>query len=109
MVGSPPPHAATGAAAAGAGKAGGKVGVVAGVGGAGAPRPCPLFRVVACRRGRHRDGYLMADELVGSRLGDAYPAAAICEVCGRAVKWPNGTPTLGRGEWEWGWPVGRPP
>jgi hypothetical protein len=30
----------------------------------------------------------------GSDLGDAYPEVAICEVCGRAVDWPNGIPTL---------------
>jgi hypothetical protein len=60
----------------------------------------PIYRLLACRRGRHRDAHLMADELVGSPLGQDYPAAAICEVCGRAVAWPNGTPTLLRGEWE---------
>jgi hypothetical protein len=60
----------------------------------------PVYRVVACRRGRHRDAHLMADELVGSQLGEDYPAAAICEVCGRAVRWPNGTPTPLRGELE---------
>jgi hypothetical protein len=58
----------------------------------------PIYQFVACRRGRHHDAQVMADELVGSDLGDAYPEVAICEVCGRAVDWPNGTPTLqGRG------------
>ena len=52
----------------------------------------PIYQLVACRRGRHRDAQVMADELIGSDLGDAYPEAAICEVCGRAVDWPNGTP-----------------
>jgi hypothetical protein len=54
----------------------------------------PIYRFVACRRGRHRDAHVMADDLVGSDLGDDYPEVAICEVCGRAVDWPNGTPTL---------------
>jgi hypothetical protein len=36
----------------------------------------------------------MADELVGSELGDAYPEVAICEVCGRTVHWPNGVANL---------------
>ena len=54
----------------------------------------PMFRFAACRRGRHRDAHVMADELIGSDLGDAYPEVAICEVCGRTVHWPNGTPTL---------------
>jgi hypothetical protein len=54
----------------------------------------PIYRLVACRHGRHRDAYVMADDLVGSDLGDRYPEVAICEVCGRAVNWPNGTPTL---------------
>jgi hypothetical protein len=58
----------------------------------------PIYQILACRRGRHRDAQVMADELVGSDLGDAYPEVAICEICGRAVDWPNGTPTLhGRG------------
>lgn len=58
----------------------------------------PIYRAVACRRGRHRDAQVMADELIASELGDSYPEAAICEICGRAVDWPNGTPTLqGRG------------
>jgi hypothetical protein len=58
----------------------------------------PIYQFVACRRGRHHDAQIMADDLIGSDLGDAYPEAAICEVCGRAVDWPNGSPTLhGRG------------
>jgi hypothetical protein len=58
----------------------------------------PSYRFVACRRGRHRDAQVMAGELIGSELGDEYPEVAICEVCGRAVDWPNGTPMLqGRG------------
>jgi hypothetical protein len=36
----------------------------------------------------------MAYELIGSELGDEYPEVAICEVCGRTIDWPNGTPTL---------------
>jgi len=40
--------------------------------------------------GRHRDARLMADDLIGSALGEDYPQAAICEVCGRIVEWPNG-------------------
>jgi hypothetical protein len=54
----------------------------------------PIYQVVACRRGRHRDALVMADALVGSELGDAYPEMAICEICGRAIYWPNGTPTV---------------
>jgi hypothetical protein len=54
----------------------------------------PIYQLVACRRGRHRDAHLMADDLIGSELGEKYPEVAICEVCGRAVDWPNGTPTL---------------
>jgi hypothetical protein len=42
----------------------------------------------------------MADELIGSELANEYPEVAICEVCGRAVHWPNGTPTLQRRELE---------
>lgn len=58
----------------------------------------PIYQLLACRRGRHRDADVMADDLIGSELGDTYPEVAICEVCGRAVDWPNGTPTLhGRG------------
>jgi hypothetical protein len=58
----------------------------------------PIYQFVACRRGRHRDAQVMADDLIGSDLGDAYPEVAICEVCGRAVHWPNGVPNLqGRG------------
>jgi hypothetical protein len=58
----------------------------------------PIYRLVACRRGRHRDAHVMADDLLGTALGDDYPEVAICEVCGRAVDWPNGTPTL-QGRW----------
>jgi hypothetical protein len=53
-----------------------------------------IYRLVACRRGRHRDAQVMADDLLGSELGDTYPEVAICEVCGRAIAWPNGRPTL---------------
>jgi hypothetical protein len=53
-----------------------------------------MYRLVAYRRGRHRDAHLLADDLVGSPLGDDYPELAVCEVCGRAVELPNGTPTL---------------
>jgi hypothetical protein len=58
----------------------------------------PIFHLVACRRGRHRDAQVMADDLIGSDLGDANPEVAIGEVCGRAVHWPNGVPKFpGRG------------
>jgi hypothetical protein len=39
---------------------------------------------------------VLADELVGVDLGFDYPEVAICELCGDAVQWPNGTPTLHR-------------
>ncbi len=48
----------------------------------------PIYRLISCRRGRHRDAHILADDLLGS---DDYPRLAICEVCGRAVRWPNGT------------------
>jgi hypothetical protein len=54
----------------------------------------PIYRLLACRCGRHRDAQLLADDLVGSSLGDLYPELAVCEVCGRAIEWPNGKPTL---------------
>jgi hypothetical protein len=54
----------------------------------------------ACQRGRHRDALLISDDLAGSPLGDDYPELAVCEVCGRAVAWPNGKPTLVRREQE---------
>jgi hypothetical protein len=60
----------------------------------------PIYQFLGCRRGRHRDAHVMADELIGSELGDEYPEVAICEVCGRAVDWPNGTPTLDGREFE---------
>ena len=43
----------------------------------------------------------MSDDLTGSLLGDDYPELAVCEVCGRAVEWPNGRPTLARRDQEW--------
>jgi hypothetical protein len=43
---------------------------------------------------------LISDDLAGSPLGDDYPELAVCEVCGRAVEWPNGKPTLVRREQE---------
>jgi hypothetical protein len=58
----------------------------------------PIYRLVACRRGHHRDAHLLADDLVGSQLGDDYPELAVCELCGRAVEWPNGKPDLVRRE-----------
>ena len=61
----------------------------------------PIYRLVACRQGRHRDAHLLADDLVGSPLGDDYPELAVCEVCGRAVEWPNGMPTMVRRAQEW--------
>jgi len=54
----------------------------------------PIYRLVACRRGRHRDAHLLADGLVGSPLADDYPELAVCEICGRAVEWPNGRPSI---------------
>jgi hypothetical protein len=30
----------------------------------------PIYRLVSCRRGRHRDAQAMADDLVGSELGE---------------------------------------
>jgi hypothetical protein len=54
----------------------------------------PIYRVVACRRGRHRDAHMLADDLVGSPLADDYPELAVCEICGRAVEWPNGRPSI---------------
>jgi hypothetical protein len=45
-----------------------------------------------CRRGRHRDAQVMADALIGRYLGHAHPEVAMCEVCGRAVLWPNSMP-----------------
>lgn len=57
-----------------------------------------MYRLVACQRGHHRDVQVMADDLVGSTLGEDYPEAAICEVCGRVVPWPNGMPALGHPE-----------
>jgi hypothetical protein len=60
----------------------------------------PMYRLVPCRRGRHRDTLLISDDLAGSPLGDDYPELAVCEVCGRAVEWPNGKPTLVRREQE---------
>jgi hypothetical protein len=54
----------------------------------------PIYRLVACRRGRHRDAHVIADDLLGSTLADDFPEVAICEVCGRAVHWPNGVPSL---------------
>ncbi len=56
----------------------------------------PIYRLLACRRGRHRDAHLLADDLVGSALGDEYPELAICEICGRAIEWPNGMPDFPR-------------
>lgn len=50
----------------------------------------PVFRLVVCRRGLHRDAYLMDDDLIGSTLADVYPRAAICLVCGRTIEWPHG-------------------
>jgi hypothetical protein len=55
----------------------------------------PIYRLVACRRGRHRDAHVLADDLIGCQLGDDYPELAVCEVCGRAVWWPNGKPSIG--------------
>jgi hypothetical protein len=57
----------------------------------------PLQRKLSCPRGRHRYAHLLADELVGSQLGDDYPELAICERCGHAVPWPNGMPDLRAG------------
>ena len=54
----------------------------------------PIYRLVACRRGRHRDAHLLADDLIGSQLAHDYPELAVCEVCGRAVEWPTGKPNV---------------
>jgi hypothetical protein len=54
----------------------------------------PIYRLVACRRGRHRDAHLLADDLIGSPLAHDYPELAVCEICGRAVEWPNGKPNV---------------
>ncbi len=40
----------------------------------------PIYQLATCRRGRHRDAYLVADDLVGGLLGDDYPEVAICEL-----------------------------
>jgi hypothetical protein len=53
-----------------------------------------IYRLAACRRGRHRDAHLLADDLIGSPLAHDYPELAVCEVCGRAVDWPNGKPSV---------------
>jgi hypothetical protein len=37
----------------------------------------PIYQLVACRHGRHRDAQVMADDLIGSELCDAYPEVAI--------------------------------
>jgi hypothetical protein len=52
----------------------------------------PIYRLVACRRGRHRDAYLLADE---------YPELAVCEVCDRVVEWPHGKPSMGGSRYQW--------
>jgi hypothetical protein len=54
----------------------------------------PIYQLLACRRGHHRDAHIVAGDLVGSALGDDYPEVAICEVCGRAIQWANGRPTV---------------
>jgi hypothetical protein len=55
----------------------------------------PVQRRIGCPRGRHRDAQVLAEALVGSRLGDDFPALALCARCGHAVAWPNGQPQLG--------------
>jgi hypothetical protein len=57
------------------------------------PRPS-IYQLVACRRGRHRDAHLLADDLIGSLLGHDHRELAVCEVCCRAVEWPHGVPAL---------------
>jgi hypothetical protein len=54
----------------------------------------PIYRLVAGRRGRHRDAHMLGDDLIGSQLADDYPELAVCEVCGRAVDWPTGKPSI---------------
>jgi hypothetical protein len=76
------------------------LGLEAAVGAAATSYLDPMYRLDACRRGRHRDALLISDDLAGSPLGDDYPELAVCEVCGRAVEWPNGKPTLVRREQE---------
>lgn len=39
----------------------------------------PVQRKIGCPRGRHRDAHVLADALVGPRLGDDFPALALCE------------------------------
>jgi hypothetical protein len=51
-----------------------------------------MYRVLACRRGRHRDALLVSDDLAGGSFGDDYSELVVCELCGRAVEWPNGKP-----------------
>lgn len=63
----------------------------------------PIYQLVACRRGRHRDAHLLADDLVGSPLADDYPELAVCEICGRAIEWPNGRPRIGAGRCSGEW------
>jgi hypothetical protein len=60
----------------------------------------PIHRLVVCRRGRHRNAHMLADDFVGGPLADAYPESAVCEVCGRVVEWPNGRPNIGAGRCE---------
>jgi hypothetical protein len=47
-------------------------------------------------RGRHHYDQVLADSLVGSELGDAYPERDICERYGHGVSWPNGPLSLDR-------------
>jgi hypothetical protein len=54
----------------------------------------PIYRLVACCRGRHRDAHVLADDLVGGPLADDYPELAVCDVCGRAIEWPSGKPSV---------------
>jgi hypothetical protein len=61
----------------------------------------PIYRLVACRRGRHRDAYLLADDLIGSHLADENPELAVCEVCDRVVEWPHGKPSIGSSRYQW--------
>ena len=42
----------------------------------------PIYRLVACRHGRHRDARVMADDLIGSELGPP-PERWTPGLCGR--------------------------
>jgi len=51
-----------------------------------------IYRLVACRRGRHRDAHLLADDIIGSQLADDYPS------------WPSARPAAERSTGQTGKP-----